>query len=277
MPVICTPDQTELDLLGRLRNRFPTFGEDIALPEMIAVLRDDTKVLGQGRKVLLVLDQFEQWLHSWQYDPRSQLLDALRHCDGRRVQCLLVVRADFFHSLSSFMRQIGVRLREGHNLAGIDLFDKQHALRVLEAFGRGYNKLDEPLTARNASFCDKSSMKTATDGKVICVRLSLIAEMMKHRDWTHAAWNSVGRSEGVREAFLEETFNGPSAPPSHREHSEAAQYVLEASATGCGGPDQRGGSVLCRIAVRGAVRRSRAGLSRVVGDSRRRSAPDYSR
>ena len=119
--VICTPDQTVLDLLGRLRSRFPALGEDIALPEMIAVLRDETKVRGQGRKVLLVLDQFEQWLHSWQSDPQNQLLDALRHCDGCRVQCLLVVRADFFHSLSDFMRQIGVRVREGHNLAGVDL------------------------------------------------------------------------------------------------------------------------------------------------------------
>ena len=163
--VICTPDQTELDLLGHLRSRFPALGEDIALPEMIAMLRDETKVRGQGRKVLLVLDQFEQWLHSWQSDPQNQLLDALRHCDGCRVQCLLVVRADFFHSLSDFMRQIGVRVREGHNLAGVDLFDKQHALKVLEAFGRGYNKLDEPLTGDNASFCNKWSMKSPRTAK----------------------------------------------------------------------------------------------------------------
>ncbi|MHB8951425.1 MAG: protein kinase domain-containing protein [Pirellulaceae bacterium] len=226
--VICTPDQTELDLLGRLRNRFPALGEDVALPEMIAVLRDETEVRGQARKVLMVFDQFEQWLHSWQSDPQNQLLDALRHCDGCRVQCLLVVRADFFHTLSDFMRQIEVLSREGHNLAGVDLFDKQHALKVLEAFGRGYNKLDEPLANDQREFMRQVVDELATDGKVICVRLSLIAEMMKHRDWTPSTWDSVGRSEGVREAFLEETFNGPSAPPSHREHSEAARYVLEA-------------------------------------------------
>lgn len=224
----CTAEETEVDLLRVLRRQFPNLTPDATLPDAFAQLRDEGRQGHPQRKLLIVLDQFEQWLHRWQSDPCSQLVDALRHCDGSRVQCLLVVRADFFHSLTSFMRLVEVPLREGANLAAVELFDKQHAQRVLELFGQAYGTLGARCTDAQRQFLRQVVDDLAEDGRVICVRLALIAEMLKYRDWTTAAWRLVGGAHGVGEAYLEETFSGASAPPTHRLHRDAAQRVLAA-------------------------------------------------
>src|SRR5262249_2677697 len=65
------------------------------------------------------------------------------------------------------------------------------------------------------------------DGKVIPVRLSLFAEMVKARAWVPATLRALGGSKGVGVRFLEETF-GAAAPPEHRRHAPAARRVLQA-------------------------------------------------
>ena len=49
------------------------------------------------RKVLIVLDQFEQYLHSTPEDEQDEFAEALRECDGGKLQCILMVRDDFLH------------------------------------------------------------------------------------------------------------------------------------------------------------------------------------
>ena len=68
----------------------------------------------------------------------------------------------------------------------------------------------------------------AQEGKVICVRLALFAEMMKGKPWTPATLKEVGGTEGVGVTFLEETFSAATAPPEHRYHQKAARGVLKA-------------------------------------------------
>ncbi len=68
----------------------------------------------------------------------------------------------------------------------------------------------------------------AQEGKVICVRLALFAEMMKGKPWTPATLKEVGGTEGVGVTFLEETFSAATAPPEHRYHQKAARAVLKA-------------------------------------------------
>jgi len=46
--------------------------------------------------VLLVVDQFEQWLHARRAEEKTELAQALRQCDGEHVQCVLLVRDDFW-------------------------------------------------------------------------------------------------------------------------------------------------------------------------------------
>src|SRR5262249_45550872 len=73
----------------------------------------------------------------------TDLVQALRQCDGGRVQCIVMVRDDFWMAVTRFMRQLEVRLVEGQNSAAVDLFDVDHGKRVLAAFGRAFGRLPE--------------------------------------------------------------------------------------------------------------------------------------
>ena len=94
-----------------------------------------------GKKILIVLDQFEQWLHAKKQEENTELVQALRQCDGGRVQCIVMVRDDFWMAATRFMRELEVPLVEGHNSAAVDLFDTAHARKVLTAFGRAFGKV----------------------------------------------------------------------------------------------------------------------------------------
>ena len=67
----------------------------------------------------------------------------------------------------------------------------------------------------------------ARDGKIVCVRLSVFAEMVKGKRWTPATLKAVGGTEGVGVAFLEETFSATTAPPEHRLHQKAVRGILK--------------------------------------------------
>ena len=94
-----------------------------------------------GKKVLIVLDQFEQWLHAKKEDENRELVQALRQCDGSRLQCIVMVRDDFWMAVLRFMRELEIRLLEGQNSAAVDLFPIRHAEKVLAAFGRAFGVL----------------------------------------------------------------------------------------------------------------------------------------
>src|SRR5262249_62208861 len=96
-----------------------------------------------GRKVRLVLDQVEQWLHARRAEDKTELVQALRQCDGGRVQGVVLVRDDFWLAVSRFVRELEVDLVPGRNIALVDLFNRDHARKVLAAFGRAFGKLPE--------------------------------------------------------------------------------------------------------------------------------------
>jgi hypothetical protein len=61
--VEATAEDTEAPLLKGLRRQLPDLPGDLGLVEALAALRRG-RYVEPGRKVLLVLDQFEQWLHA---------------------------------------------------------------------------------------------------------------------------------------------------------------------------------------------------------------------
>src|SRR5262249_6252344 len=140
-----------------------------------------------SRKVLIVLDQFEQWLHARKEGVSTELVQALRQCDGGRVQCIVMVRDDFWLAVSRFLKELEIRLLEGQNSALVDLFDPDHARKVLAAFGRAFGKLPEnpaETSKEQKEFLKQAVSGLSREGKVICVRLALFAEMMKGKAWT---------------------------------------------------------------------------------------------
>ncbi|MBL8825206.1 MAG: SUMF1/EgtB/PvdO family nonheme iron enzyme [Planctomycetia bacterium] len=228
--VEATADETETRLLNGLRKRCPALAEQLSLKETLTALRRGQGI-PVGKKVVIILDQFEQWLHAKKEEQNTDLVQALRQCNGGRVQCIVMVRDDFWMAATRFMRELEVRLVEGQNSAAVDLFPIRHAEKVLAAFGRAFGVL--PDTATDASkdqklFLEQAVNGLAQEGKVICVRLALFAEMMKGKAWTPASLKAVGGTEGVGVTFLEETFSAASAPPEHRYHQKAARADLKA-------------------------------------------------
>jgi serine/threonine protein kinase len=223
-----TAEETEARLLKGLRRQLPDLPGNLGLAEALAALRRG-RHLEPGQKVLLVLDQFEQWLHAKRYEENAELVQALRQCDGSRVQCIVMVRDDFWLAVSRFMQALEIRVVEADNSRLVDLFDSRHAKKVLTAFGRALGALREKELANDQNtFLDQAVAGLAEDGKIISVRLALFAEMVKGKPWTPTTLREVGGTEGVGVAFLEETFTATTAPPQHRLHHKAAQAVLKA-------------------------------------------------
>ncbi len=224
-----TPEETETRLLHGLRKRCPALDGGLGLKETVTALRQGQGI-PPGKKILIVLDQFEQWLHAKKDEDNTELVKTLRQCDGGRVQCIVMVRDDFWLAVSRFLRDLEVRLVEGHNIALADLFDLDHARRVLAAFGRAFGKLPENVyetTKQQKQFLSQAVAGLAEEGKVICVRLALFAEMMKGKPWTQATFKEVGGTQGIGVTFLEETFSSSAASPEHRYHQKAARSVLQ--------------------------------------------------
>jgi serine/threonine protein kinase/formylglycine-generating enzyme required for sulfatase activity len=225
-----TAEETESRLLSGLRKRCPALSAHLGLKGTLAALRRG-EGLPAGKKVLIVLDQFEQWLHARKDEENTELVQALRQCDGARVQCVVLVRDDFWMAATRFMRELEIRLVEGHNSAAVDLFPLHHAEKVLAAFGRAFGVLPErggEVTKDQKRFLQQAIQGLAQEGKIVCVRLALFAEMMKSKPWTPASLQAVGGTEGVGVTFLEETFSSATAPPEHRYHQKAARAVLKA-------------------------------------------------
>ena len=221
--------ETESRILQGLRQHCATLPMTLGLKESLTAIRRG-QYLPPQQKLLIVLDQFEQWLHVPRNLAESELVQALRQCDGSRIQCLLLVRDDFWMSVTRFMKALEIRLQEGQNSTAVDLFDKEHAAKVLRAFGVAFERLpthQSEMTTEQTLF-----IKTAIDGlaheeRIICVRLAVFAEMMKSRPWTLTTLREVGGAQGLGVNFLEETFNGPSVPPERRYHQAAARAVLQ--------------------------------------------------
>jgi eukaryotic-like serine/threonine-protein kinase len=228
--VEATESDTVPRLLKRLRRACPEIDADVSLPELLGFLREG-RWLPRGQKVLIVLDQFEQWLHAQRGEQDKPLVEAIRQCDGGRVQCLLLVRDDFWSATSRFMRELEIRPVDGENLAFLDRFDPLHARHVLAELGRAYGRLpEEPaaLTNDQQAFLDRAVTELAQDGKVICVRLALFADMIRGTPWTTGNLRRVGGAEGLGVAFLEETFSAATARAEYRCHQTTVRAVLQA-------------------------------------------------
>ena len=224
-----TPEETESRLLRSLRKACPELSSQMGLLDSLMAIRQG-RVTRSGQKVLLVLDQFEQWLHAKRGPENSELVAALRQCDGEHVQAVVMVRDDFWMAATRLMAELEVELIQGQNTAAVDLFDRRHARKVLAAFGIAYGNLPDradEVSRDQQAFLDQAITELAQDGKVISVRLALFAEMVKGKPWNSATLREVGGTDGVGVLFLEETFSSPQANPTHRLHQRAAQAVLK--------------------------------------------------
>jgi formylglycine-generating enzyme required for sulfatase activity/cellulose biosynthesis protein BcsQ len=221
-----SPHETEARILNGLRKRLPDLDSGLDLTQSITALRRG-RGLSPDQKVVLVIDQFEHWLHARRQERETELAGALRQCDGERVQCVVAVRDDFWVSLSRFMGDLRMEILQGRNAALVDLFDLIHAREVMIEFGRAFGRLpasDGALTNDEGEFVAQAIEGLAQDGRVSSIRLALFAEMVKGKPWVPGTLKEGGGAQGVGVAFLEETF----ASAALRGHRRAGQGVLKA-------------------------------------------------
>src|SRR5262249_11002670 len=138
---------------------------------------------------------------------------------------------DFWMPVTRFLKELEIELLQSRNLAAVDLFDLDHAQKVLTAFGRALGRL--PENANETSKAQKEFVNEAVAGlsqetNGICGGLAVFAEMMKGKPWTPASLKEVGGTKGVGITFLEDTFSSATANPEHRLHEKAARAVLKA-------------------------------------------------
>lgn len=226
--VEATPGGTEIRLLNALRRLLPDIPGELGLLEVLTGIRAG-RWNAPRRKILIALDQFEQWLHAGNLAGPAPLIDALRQCDGENLQCLLLVREDFWTGISRFMQRLEIPLQEERNSTLVDRFDPIHARRVLAEFGRAFGRLPdnlEELDSSQAKFLDAAVEQLGEEGRVICVRLALFADLIKGKPWTRSALDQAGGAEGLGVTFLEDTFAAKSAPEAHRRHEQAVRKLF---------------------------------------------------
>ncbi len=222
--VEATPEETESRVLRGIRKRVPDLSAELNLVQSLMAIRRST-----DKKVLIILDQFEQWLHAKRTETETELVRALRQCDGNHLQVICMVRDDFAMAASRFMREMETRIVEGWNFSTVDLFDIPHAEGVLAKFGRAFQRLPtDPnlLMPAQSEFLRQVASGLAHDGKVVSVRIALFAEMVKNKPWTLETLEQVGGTQGIGINFLDETFGSRNANPDHRVHQKAARDVL---------------------------------------------------
>ena len=126
-----------------LRKACPGIPDETSLPELFASLREGVW-MPRGKKLAIVLDQFEQWLHAHRGEEETQLVQALRHCDGERVQCVVTGARRLLAGHESVYADVGdPSCWKDRNVGLVDLFDPLHARKVLAEFGRAYGRLPE--------------------------------------------------------------------------------------------------------------------------------------
>ena len=100
----------QIDTTERIKSKFASSRNtsiDRPLAETFKEIRLNAK-----RKTILVIDQFEQWLHTWKLDGNDELIQALLQCDGANLQVLLISRDDFWMELTRLMRELDLKLIE---------------------------------------------------------------------------------------------------------------------------------------------------------------------
>ena len=227
--VEATAEDTEVRLLNGLRGKLkgPSDPESMELDDAFRLVARRYKA--NGRKLLVVIDQFEQWLAVNTHFAANQLVDTFRECNGVGIQVLILTREDFWWRLNEFTSAIELTLSERSNYLRVELFDRDHAKRILMAFGEAYGKLPpaERIRVDQEEFLEKSLDDLADQNEYVPVRLALFAEMMSDRPWTMEELKRIGGAKGVGVAFLESRF-GRNAPIEMKPYVEIAPRLLEA-------------------------------------------------
>jgi hypothetical protein len=270
-----TPNDTESRLLRSLRRECPGIPPDLGLAAALAHVRRER--LGRHRRILIVLDQFEQWLHARGDAGGDELIKAIRQCDGQHLQCLVAVRDDFWMAVTHFMDELEVLPVPGDNTAAIDLFSKRHAKKVLAAIGQAYGALPpriQDFSAEQQAFLESAVSELSQQGLVIPVQLAV------RRDGEGTAVDSqyaaiARRHRGSRRCFFGADVQRADGQPGAPTASAGGTADPEVPALGIGRRHQRGHAQPQRTSADLGLCRPHGGFPGSAAHPRCRTAADH--
>lgn len=220
---------TERRLLQTLQSHCPALRRERSLAGALMLLREQRCLPDGKRKLLLVLDQFEQWLRANGPSPATELVQALRQCDGGTVQAIIVVRDEAWLATSRLFRTLDLAVVQGRNSALVDQVGLPHAVRILRALGRGCGALpaaEQSLSEDQQAFLRRSVEGLVDAGRVAHARLVMFAQMFRHRPWSLAELESFGSLQPIGVRYLETLLGQPAGTPWHRNDPVAIEAVL---------------------------------------------------
>jgi serine/threonine protein kinase len=214
-PIYCnlTVNDPIAGILAKVQQTCELARDSHSLPEALAIIREQK----WPYKVLLVLDQFEQYLARGDIDIAHPVIQALRQCDGKAIQSILLVRDEFWCEISAVMQMLEQPLAENSNATALPLMNLPHARKVLESFGRAYETIPSgPLSEAQRNFLNIAIKGMAHENQILCVKLAMFAELMRRHAWDAATLHRLGGTQGVLTRFLSDSFDSARAPISHR-------------------------------------------------------------
>ncbi len=209
-----------------LQQSFPETNPKGDLATIVSTIRRRTR----SGKVLLVFDQFEQYLIRTPINLQHEMVQALRQCDGASLKCLILVRDEFWMEISQFMAALESPLSDTQNAMSLPLFSPNHAKRVLMGFGRAYELLPpegQELTPNQIAFVDKAIEGMTEENSVICVRIAMFAELMTSYPWEPATLQKLGGVDGIAIQFLHDNFSSKKSPMSRRAIAPVCVDILQ--------------------------------------------------
>ncbi len=212
-------------LKSELARCFPSLEPAVPLSHMLESIRAGHG-LESARKLLIVIDQFEHCLMRSGDDEARDLVEALRQCDGTRVQAMLLVRDDFTLLTTNFLDELEEPLQQSHNFAVVEGLGRAHARDVLAEFGRACGAIQDSPDRDQDQFLDEAVEAIVEDEFVSPLRIALLAEMLKNHPWTAATVRDLGGFAEAEVAFLDELLVGPRSHPVLRDQAELVRSVL---------------------------------------------------
>ena len=215
----CLPQQTEHGLFSLLSDQLRVKGRtELGLHDLVRQIREGEH-LPSHRRLLIVLDHFEQFLANSSDFASSELVAALRHCDGNRISCLISVRDDYWMPTQEFLRLQEVRIQDGRNAQAFQLFDEKHAHKVLNEFGKAYGSIPlggDASQLKQQRFTTRAITAIAENGKVNCGHLAILASVVNSQAWSEEMLEKLGGWHGVVIRFMNQRFSFETAPISRR-------------------------------------------------------------
>lgn len=199
--------QTEQRICQAISKRLGIPGNIQHLGTLLETIKTNHNSKLVNKKLVIVLDQFEQLLYRhWQLDCWFE--DAFKLADGINIHFLLVVRDDFWVSISRLMNKIDCPLDDRVNIGLVDLFDIAHAKKVLIEYGKAFGTIGaNGPTSKQQQFVDKAAKMLAHEGYVVCMQLVLFAELVRDKTWDASTIGKIGGKDGIGETLLESTLS----------------------------------------------------------------------